>query len=245
MYLHGFSATLEEIRPVPDLVAEALGANIVYPWLTGHGRDGAALGRARAGDWLDDTAEALAVARGIGRRVLVMGTSTGGTLAAYAAGEPDMVARVAGIAMIAPNFGIAAPAARILGWPGARIWGPWIAGTERCFEPVTPAHTRFCTECYPTEAVVPVGALVAEVARRDLGAVTLPVLAIYAPADTVVDVAATEAALARWGGPVETWSADLPAGGVDPVAHAITGDILSPAMTDAVAARIAGWAAGL
>ena len=29
VYLHGFSATLEEIRPVPDILAQALQANIV------------------------------------------------------------------------------------------------------------------------------------------------------------------------------------------------------------------------
>ena len=30
VYLHGFSASSQEIRPVPDDVASALGANLVY-----------------------------------------------------------------------------------------------------------------------------------------------------------------------------------------------------------------------
>ena len=43
LYIHGFSATAAEIRPVPDLVAERLQANLIYTRLTGHGRSGEAL----------------------------------------------------------------------------------------------------------------------------------------------------------------------------------------------------------
>jgi hypothetical protein len=43
VYLHGFLATSEEIRPVPDEVAAALGANLMFTRLEGHGRGVAAL----------------------------------------------------------------------------------------------------------------------------------------------------------------------------------------------------------
>jgi hypothetical protein len=74
VYLHGFSATSAEIRPVPDLVAKALGANLSYTRLTGHGltgtppgtAPGAALGAAMPEDWIADTAEALAIGRRLG-----------------------------------------------------------------------------------------------------------------------------------------------------------------------------------
>ena len=56
VYLHGFSATSEEIRPVPDRVAAGLGANLVFTRLTGHGRPGAALARATVADWMAETA---------------------------------------------------------------------------------------------------------------------------------------------------------------------------------------------
>jgi hypothetical protein len=54
IYIHGFSATAEEIRPVPDMVAQAMGANLFYTRLAGHGRTGAAMGEVVAGDWVED-----------------------------------------------------------------------------------------------------------------------------------------------------------------------------------------------
>ena len=75
--MHGFSATSEEIRPLPDLVAKELGANIYFMRFKGHGRDGNALASATAGDWLEDTAEAMEIGRRIGEKVIIIGTSMG------------------------------------------------------------------------------------------------------------------------------------------------------------------------
>ena len=63
LYIHGFSATGQELRPLPDLVAADLGANLHFTRLTGHGQDGAAMGRATLADWTRDMAEALEIAR--------------------------------------------------------------------------------------------------------------------------------------------------------------------------------------
>ena len=40
IYIHGFSASKNETRPVPDMAAKALGANLYLTRLTGHGIDG-------------------------------------------------------------------------------------------------------------------------------------------------------------------------------------------------------------
>ena len=56
LYVHGFSATSEEIRPVPDRIASELGANLIYTRLAGHGRPGAALAEVTVGDWMADIA---------------------------------------------------------------------------------------------------------------------------------------------------------------------------------------------
>ena len=77
LFIHGFSASPEEIRPLPDQVAADLGANLHFTRLTGHGQDGPAMGRATLGAWQADVAEALEIAETIGKRVIVIGCSTG------------------------------------------------------------------------------------------------------------------------------------------------------------------------
>ncbi|SDI35022.1 alpha/beta hydrolase [Aliiruegeria lutimaris] len=241
VYLHGFSATSEEIRPVPDKVAEALGANLYFARLSGHGQDGASLAQARAGEWIEDAAEALEIGRRLGERVLVMGTSTGGTLAALVAADRELSRDVAGIVLVSPNFGLANPAARLLALPWARQWVPLVAGEERSFEIRNEDHAAYWTSSYPTIATIPVIALVRHVAGLDLAAAQMPALFIYSEHDQVVAPGKTHEAAARWGGPVEQ---ELRVMGAedDPGSHVIAGDILSPGQTEETAKIIANWA---
>ncbi|MCY1127779.1 alpha/beta fold hydrolase [Frigidibacter sp. RF13] len=244
VYLHGFSATAEEIRPVPDLVAKALGANLYYARLAGHGLGSERFAGPKVQDWINDTAEALAIGRRIGGRVVVIATSTGGTLAAEAALQPAMMRDMAGIAFVSPNFGIQAQASVILTWPGARWWAPVIAGRERCFEPVNERHAQFWTTCYPTVALLPMAALAEHAGAADYAGATVPALFLFAEADQVVSPDATKAVAARWGGKV-TLSPQVVGAGDDPYSHVIAGEVLSPSMTEPVAEAITGWVRGL
>ncbi len=237
VYVHGFSATSEEIRPVPDAVAQALGANLVYTRLQGHGRDGDALAAATVQGWIDDVAEAVYVAGQISDQVVIMSTSTGGTLAAALADHPDVMAKVKGIIFVSPNFGIKSPAARLLTWPAARQWVPLVAGRERSFDPTNDAHERYWTTQYPTVAVLQMAELVKQVFEKDFSAVTVPALFWFALEDQVVDASKTQEIAARWGGPVTVaiQAADPEA---DNGAHVIAGDIMSPSGN---AAAISGF----
>lgn len=241
LYLHGFSATSEEIRPVPDAVAEALGANLIYARLTGHGRDGDALAAARASDWADDAALFLDLARAAGDRVLIMGTSTGATLAAYAMTEPDMAESVAGVVMVSPNFRVANPAAIVTELAFARRIVPLLAGEERAWEALNEQHGRYWTTRYGTGALTSLGTLMREARSRDYSDVSVPLLAIFSDNDQVVSAAASRAFITRWGGPVTLAPQTLPETGADPYFHVIAGDILSPAMTAPVTATILDW----
>lgn len=244
IYLHGFSATSEEIRPVPDRVAAGLGANLYFARLAGHGLAGERLAGPSVNDWMIDVAEALAIGKRIGRRVLVIATSTGGTLAAEAALQPALAREMDAIVLVSPNFGIRAPAAAILTWPHARAWAPVVAGRERCFEPVNEAHARFWTTCYPTEALFAMAALARHAAGADYSGVRIPALVLFAMADQVVSPVATQRVAAGWGGPV-TLLPQIVGAGDDPHSHVIAGDILSPSMTAPIAAAILDWARGL
>lgn len=53
IFLHGFSATSEEIRPVPDDLAKALGANLFFTRPTGHALPGDALSPGRTSATVD------------------------------------------------------------------------------------------------------------------------------------------------------------------------------------------------
>lgn len=241
LYLHGFSATSEEIRPVPDAVAEALGANLIFARLPGHGRSGEAMAEPRAGDWIDDVDAMLQVARGIGDRVVVIGTSTGATLASWAATEPEMARDVAAMVMISPNYELANPAGMLVEWPLARIWAPWVAGAERRFVPLNERHGTYWTTAYPTVATVTLGTLLREARARDYSGVTIPALFLFADTDQVISAGAARDFADGWGGPVTIVPIAVPEEGGDPFNHVIAGDILSPALTDRVVEDITGW----
>lgn len=241
LYVHGFSATSEEIRPVPDRVAEALGANLIFARLPGHGRGGAAMAEPRAGDWRDDTQSMLRLARGIGERVVVIGTSTGATLASYAAGDPDMARDVAAVVLISPNYGLAHPAGWVLEMPFARLWVPLLAGAERRFDPINADHGTYWTTSYPTSATVTLGTLLRMTRTRDYSGVTIPALFLFADTDQVISAPAVRDFAAGWGGPTTLIPIAVPSVGGDPFNHVIAGDILSPALTDRVVEDVTGW----
>lgn len=240
VYLHGFSATSEEIRPVPDRVAEALGANLVFTRLRGHGRPGAAMAEATAGDWMRDTAEALAAARHVGGRVVVIAASTGATLAAAAALNPELSRDVAGMVLISPNFGVNNALEPLLTWPGARHWLPPLAGEEQAFTPRNEQHEAFWTTRYPSVAVLPMAALVKEVRGMAFKHTDVPVLFWYSAADTVVRPERTTVVAEAWGGPKAVKLVTVGPGD-DIYSHVVAGDVLSPGQTERTVAGILDW----
>ena len=242
VYLHGFSASSEEIRPVPDQVAEALGANLYYTRLTGHGRDGDAMGEASVAAWMADTAEALAAGRAIGEKVIVISTSTGGTLATAAAVDPVLAENVAAMVFVSPNFKLADPAGVMLGWPGARLWTPWLLGPTTGFDPTDETHGTYWTPRYPTETLAALGALMVSVAELDLSDVQIPALFWYSEQDQGGNSQAIADRAAEGGGPARQQIVVLGEGD-DPGHHVLAGDIMSPGQNEATVAGILGWLA--
>ena len=240
VFIHGFSATSQEVRPLPDLVARDLGANLVMTRLAGHGRDGDAMAEPDANDWLTDTAEALAIARRIGDRVLVISSSTGSTLVAVALTHPDLAESVAGTVFLSPNFRVQNPMAVLLTMPAARWWAPVLAGRTREWQPANPEQGKYWSTRYPTVATIPMGALVDHANRLDYSGVTVPALFLFSDRDTVIDHARTREIAERWGAPATVEPLDVPDGN-DPSFHVLAGDILSPGMTEEVRKRITNW----
>ncbi len=243
VYIHGFSATSEEIRPVPDRIAAALGANLVYTRLRGHGRGGDAMAEATVHDWMQDVAEALAAGRAVGERVIVLTTSTGGTLAAAAALDPEMSRDVAAMIFVSPNFGVNDPAAPLMTWPAARYWLPLVVGARISFAPESEAQARYWTMSYPTVALLPMGALVEAVRGLDFSRVTIPALFWFSLDDQVVRPDRTIDVAARWGGATTVRNVTMGPGDAAN-SHVIAGDIMSPGQTDGAVAGMLEWLAG-
>lgn len=244
LYVHGFSATSEEIRPVPDRLAAALGANLIYTRLQGHGRGPDAMATGTVRGWVTDLDEGVQAARIAGRKVLILSTSTGGTLVAATAQNAQMMRDVAGVIFVSPNFGLNNPLARLLGWPAARYWLPPLAGARRSFEPRNEAHGRYWTTEYDSVAVMPMAALIAAANAQDHGAQRLPALFWFSLDDQVVRPDITAQVAAIWGGPVAVVNPVMGPGD-DAQSHVIAGDILSPGQTAGAVAGMRDWVLAL
>ncbi len=240
LYLHGFSATSEEIRPVPDRVADALGANLVYTRLQGHGRRGEAMAEGTASGWMQDMAEGLAAARAVGDQVVVISTSTGGTLAAAAAMDDDLNRDLAGIVFISPNFGVNTPGAFIPGLPWARDWLPVLMGENRDVSGPDPEKNRYWSAIYPWEAVVPMTVLVDVVFALDFSDAKVPALFWFSDDDQVVRPDRTHKFAEAWGAPAVV---ELVTMGPDddPSSHVVAGRLMSPGQTEATVEGILAW----
>lgn len=86
VYMHGFSASQGEGYPLHREFAQRYGMNLFLNRMAGHGLKGYdGFKNLTAADMTESAMEALAVADRLGDKVIVMGTSTGGTLALLAA----------------------------------------------------------------------------------------------------------------------------------------------------------------
>lgn len=246
VFIHGFSATSEEIRPVPDMIANHLSANLVYTRLSGHGRRDAALAEVSAQDWYDDLAEALAVARMVGDEVIIISNSTGGTLVALAATDQqaDLMAGVKATVYFSPNFALNSFAAPLLTQGGVRWYLPYLVGETLSFDIQSEAHATYWNNSYPSAALLPMAAAVKEAAGRDFSQTDTPALWVFSDGDQVIDHRETRRIAAAWGGTSKIAQQDVSVGN-DPYEHVIAGTVLSPGMTKVVVQQVVTWLDGL
>lgn len=244
LYVHGFSASPAELRPLPEELARRLGANLLAVRLTGHGRNGDALAAARADDWWRDLIEGLTLARGMGQRVVVLGMSTGATLTALAARDPHLGAMMDGVILVSPNFALKARGAWMLDLPGLRTILRLAGDPPRCFAVRNDRHRDGWTSCYPMSATLPVGALLRQARRGDYSQARMPALFVWSDADRIVDHRISARIASEWGN-APTILRIIPGAGDDPDAHVLAGDALSPSMTPMLTKAIADWTANL
>ena len=179
VYLHGFSASQKEGDPVHIRLAKEFGCNLYLPRLADHGIDTTeALLLFSADRFWETSKEALAIGNAIGEKVILMGTSTGGSMALMLAAQyPD---RVAALINLSPNIAINDPAAFLLNNPwGLQIARMVLGGNYRITD-ATEEQAKFWNKKYRIEALVELEELLeSSMNKRTFEKITQPCLTLY------------------------------------------------------------------
>ena len=196
VYLHGFSASKMEGAPTHMEIAKKFGCNLYLARLSQHGIDTTDALINMTPDNLWETAkQAYAIGKQLGEKVILMGTSTGGTLALQlAATYPD----VAGLILYSPNIAINDPNAWLINNP----WGLQIArlvkGSNYNIIKADSVYSKYWNTKYRLEAVASVEELLeTKMNASTFQSIKQPVLTLYyykdeQHQDPVVKVSATK-----------------------------------------------------
>ena len=153
LYLHGFSGSPEEGNPSHVDLGKAFGMNTYIPRLADHGLISPDPLLNMTPDNLWNTAkEALVVAKALGKKVILMGTSTGCTLAIQmAANYPETIAAVI---LYSPNVRLANKTTWLLARPfGLQMGRMFFGGKYRVLEP-DPKTEPYWDNMYRVEGIV-------------------------------------------------------------------------------------------
>ncbi len=154
VYLHGFSASQQEGAPIHTNIARAFGCNLYLSRLAAHGIDTTEpMKDLTPSAYWESAKQALAVGKQIGKKVILMGTSTGGTHALQlAAAFPD---DVYALILMSPNIAIYNSNAWLLNNPWGLQIARWVTGNNYVTSSDTrPVYKQYWYPKYPLEAAV-------------------------------------------------------------------------------------------
>lgn len=178
VYLHGFSASAMEGEPVHREFANRFHCNLYLARLEDHGVDTAeAMASLTADRMWNSAKEAYMIGRKLGKKVILMGTSTGGTLALKLAAEyPE----IAGLILLSPNIAINDP----LAWVANNHWGLQVAqmvkGKYNDTKDTAALSNKYWYNKYRMESVVQLQELLETTMKSSLfEKIKQPVLLLY------------------------------------------------------------------
>ena len=224
VYLHGYSATRQEISPVCEQLAAKIGANIYFTRLAGHGGDAKFLARAKVEDWQYDTVQSYQIGKMIGKKVVIIGYSTGATLAAWLAAQGSY--EVSAYILLSPNFGLQDKRAQLFRYRFLYPLLHILVGKEHKTATVSADHRRYWTTTCPLVSLAEMLRLV-RVVRASKVNITCPLLLAYCPEDKILSTSAMDGFFAQ-AKTQQKYKVVFPSCG-DPQSHVLAGDVLSPA----------------
>lgn len=185
VYLPGFTASYAEGEPVHKNIARKFGINLYLARLAEHGIDTTeALVNLTAEKYWESAEEALAIGKQLGNKVILMGTSTGGTLALMLAAR---FAEVNSLILLSPNIAINDPFAFILNNP----WGLQIAHAVLQSDYISskdqrPVYRQYWSSPYRVEAAIQVQEILeSSMTSLTFTQVKQPVISLYYYKDEV------------------------------------------------------------
>ncbi|GAC1424941.1 MAG: alpha/beta hydrolase [Flavisolibacter sp.] len=180
VYLHGFSASQKEGDPVHRNIAEEFGCNLYLSRLAEHGIDTSEqLLNLTPDNYWESAKQALAIGKKLGKKVILMGTSTGGSLALQLASAFPQEVRA--VILMSPNISINDPFA----WMANDPWGLQIAryvkhGNYIVGEDKRAQYGMYWNSKYRLEAVVSLEEyLETTMIKENFERVRQPVLLLY------------------------------------------------------------------
>jgi esterase/lipase len=225
VYLHGYTATRQEVSPVMERVAKALGANIFFTRFTGHGRGADAMAECSLDAWINDVHEAWEIGKRIGGKVIVVGTSTGASLSLWLASQKPEELEC--LILISANIKPADQSTALLALPWGNLIVKLAIGDYFAYKPANALNKLYWTTRYKSEALLTMMSVVELGKTLDLAAIKVPSLWIYTEKDKVVSIPDLLAAYERIG------SAQKKIVNVkDAKSHVLAGDVISPEKTD-------------
>ena len=191
-------------------------------------------------NWMKDLHEALEIGSKIGEKVILMSSSTGGTISVTSALDKKLSKKILGYIFISPNFGINNKFASLISWPFSEYWLKLILGKTMKHNPRNELNKKYWTMSYPTNALIPMAKLVNEVNDRDYSKVKKPALFYFSMDDKVVDPKKIKKFISNWGGKSTTKIVKL-SNSDDKYSHVLAGDIISPNQTEHAKKTIITW----
>jgi esterase/lipase len=167
LYLHGFSASQIEGDPVHRNFAKDFGCNLYLARLSDHGVDTTeALLLFTADRFWESSKKALAIAKQLGNKVIILSTSTGSTVALKLAAEfPN---DVHALINLSPNIAINNGAAFLLNDPwGLQIARAVMGGKYRVKDGDPEEHGKYWNNKYRLEGAVELQELLEETMTKE------------------------------------------------------------------------------
>ena len=180
VYLHGFTASQMEGDPVHRNLAKKLGANLYLSRLAEHGIDTVdAMIRLTADAYWESAKKAFSIGKKLGKKIILMGTSTGGTnaLQLAAAYPKDVYALI----LLSPNIAINDPNAPLLNNPWGLQIARYVKGSNYLITPdQRPIFKKYWYSKYRLESVVALQEMIeTSMTKENFSKISQPVALLY------------------------------------------------------------------